>query len=166
MIFSERLSYHLETMSYQSSLHEPKYKSRKSKKEETSLPAIDDQEIDHFSSSGYSSRKLSATEDEEKFTSKSDGEESSPPEQAEESKISSKEGNRSSDTEDSNVNNMESDDKIDSDKEKKNSLRKRKALEEKRLQESNARESESSEQEIRRKRGSNSPKSEKRYQDM
>jgi len=126
MIFSERLSYHLETMSYQSSLHEPKYKSRKSKKEETSLPAIDDQEIDHFSSSGYSSRKLSATEDEEKFTSKSDGEESSPPEQAEESKISSKEGNRSSDTEDSNVNNMESDDKIDSDKEKKNSLRKEK----------------------------------------
>jgi len=73
MLISERVSYHLETMSYQSSLHEAKYKSRKSKTEETELPEISEEE-EHFTSSGsYSSKNEEKLKEKPKHSSEEGG---------------------------------------------------------------------------------------------
>jgi len=152
MIISERMSYHLETMSYQSSLHEAKYKFKKSKKEETELPEMSEEE-EHFTSSGSYSSKLegkpkdSSEEGENSVTNK--GEEIV----MKENKRISKETEESSQTESGDS------------KERKNSLRKRGTIEEKALKgDNNTREEdEFSDEEVEaKKRSRSSPKLEKK----
>jgi len=173
MILSERLSYHLETMSYQSRLLEPAYKSRKSKKEETELPTISESDEHLTTSSSYPSSQSKDKEDEEKPKGKpkgqSDGEESS---NSQDAGDSSKESQPSKETEEgSGGNKTDGTGRIkqgeekekEKEKEKKNGVKKRKNQEEKALKE----DGNSTEEEVplsnrRGNRGSSSPKSDKK----
>jgi len=169
MILSERLSYHLETMSYQSRLLEPAYKSRKSKKEETELPTISESDEHLTTSSSYPSSQSKDKEDEEKPKGKpkgqSDGEESS---NSQDAGDSSKESQPSKETEEgSGGNKTDGTGRIkqgeEKEKEKKSGVKKRKNQEEKALKEDgNSTEEELPLSNRRGNRGSTSPKSDKK----
>jgi len=146
MICSERLSYYLETMSYQSSLHEATYKSKHSKTEETELPVISESE-EHFTSSSYSKSK--DLEDEKSKGNRSDEV------TLEETSSNRVKKERSSDSEDK----FEIKGKRNSSNSKKHG-----SIEEKRLKDEEESDSESSVEEVLTKKSkseSNSPQLEK-----
>jgi len=118
MILSERLSYHLETMSYRSSLSEASFKSKLSKKEKAELPALEDG--DHQFTKKVEMEPKDDENSSSTLTSSSQSSRKGPTNEEKVIQEESKESKAKSE-----------------EKEKKLSLRQRKSIEERHLEESN-----------------------------